>query len=464
MTASTARQAAITAFDSGAFARTLASLVAYPTESQNPARSDMLRAYLTDAIGPLLEAAGFSLSLHDNPVKGGGPFLVAQRLEEGAALTVLSYGHGDVVGGMIGEWADDHAPFDLAETETRLYGRGTADNKGQHLINLMALEAASAARGGKLGYNVKILIEMSEEIGSLGLREFAMANRELLSADILIGSDGPRVAPDMPTVVLGTRGAMNFALSVKLRQEAHHSGNWGGFIADPAVILAHAIAAISTCEGVIQVPEWRPASLDPAQRKALEGCPFDAGDGPDRPDDGWGEPGLSLWEKAALWSSFAVLAIEHGTPQNPVNAVQPMARAHCGLRFTSGIDQDDILPALRRFLDARGFDMVTIETEPDSVDFPATTGNPDSDWVRWVSASLERSLGKPVQVLPSLGGSLPNDVFTTVLGLETLWLPHSYNSCGQHAPDEHLLKSVTREALSLMAGLWWDLGDKAQSG
>jgi hypothetical protein len=64
-------------------------------------------------------------------------------------------------------------------------------------------------------------------------------------------------------------------------------------------------------------------------------------------------------------------------------------------------------------------------------------------------------------LLPNLGGSLPNDVFADILGLPTVWVPHSYPACSQHAPDEHLLVPVVREALQLMAGLFWDLGEQA---
>ena len=66
--------------------------------------------------------------------------------------------------------------------------------------------------------------------------------------------------------------------------------------------------------------------------------------------------------------------------------------------------------------------------------------------------------GKAVAVLPNLGGSLPNDVFSEVLGLPTIWVPHSYAACSQHAPNEHILEPVSREALQLMTGLFWDLG------
>jgi hypothetical protein len=53
---------------------------------------------------------------------------------------------------------------------------------------------------------------------------------------------------------------------------------------------------------------------------------------------------------------------------------------------------------------------------------------------------------------------LPNDVFADLLGLPTIWVPHSYAGCSQHAPNEHILESISQSALRLMTGLWWDLG------
>ena len=75
------------------------------------------------------------------------------------------------------------------------------------------------------------------------------------------------------------------------------------------------------------------------------------------------------------------------------------------------------------------------------------------------SPSLERTTGHAPTILPNLGGSLPNDIFVDVLGLRTIWIPHSYAGCSQHAPDEHLLAPIAREGLGAMAGLFWDLGE-----
>ena len=133
------------------------------------------------------------------------------------------------------------------------------------------------------------------------------------------------------------------------------------------------------------------------------------------------------------------------------------------MRFVVGTDPDDIVPALRRHLDRHGFGEVKVESAADA-EFKATRLDPDNSWVRWAARSLHDTTGKKPALLPNLGGSLPNEEFVDVLGLPTIWIPHSYAGCSQHAPDEHALKSTTREALGIMAGLWWDLGETGVPG
>ena len=91
--------------------------------------------------------------------------------------------------------------------------------------------------------------------------------------------------------------------------------------------------------------------------------------------------------------------------------------------------------------------------------FAASRTDISSPWVQWVADSIRRTTDKQPAVLPNFGGSLPNDVFSDVLGLPTIWVPHSYPGCSQHAPDEHILRSVTAEALDIMTGVFWDLGE-----
>jgi len=448
-------------FDSKAFHADLARRVAIPTESQNPDRGGELNGYLAHELSPSLEKLGFTCQVYESPV-GKSPFLIAARIEGEELPTVMSYGHGDVIRGLDAQWRAGLSPWKLQEEGERIYGRGTADNKGQHTINLGALDSVISTKG-KLGFNIRLLIETGEEIGSPGLDAFCKLHREELKADVFIASDGPRLKPDRPTLFLGSRGVMNFDLTVDLRAGAHHSGNWGGLIADPGIILTQAIATITDARGTIKVPEWRPGKIPDSVREALKDCEPGGGGGgkendvPDVDID-WGEPGLTPAERVFGWSSFSILAMKVGNPEFPVNAIAGKAWARGHLRFVVGIDPHDVIPALQRHLAREGFSQVVVTAARDEI-MHATRLDPGNRWVKWAVDSIRRTTGKTPAILPNLGGSLPNEVFADTLGLPTIWIPHSYSACSQHAPNEHLLAPVAREGLAIMAGIFWDLGE-----
>ncbi len=455
----TDRDAAIVAasawFDRGAMQDDLRRRVARRTESQNPESRDELAGYLSHEIGPAVEQMGFTWSVWTNPVAGAPPMLFAERHEGDGLPTVLSYGHGDVVAGYDGQWTAGRSPWELSIAGDRWYGRGTADNKGQHTINLAALARVLQIRG-RLGFNAKLLLEMGEEVGSPGLRQVCQTRADTLAADLLLASDGPRLASERPTIFLGSRGVQNFDLVVDLREGGHHSGNWGGLLANPGTILAAAIASIVDARGRILVAALRPAPIPESVRRAL--AEIEPGE-PGGPviDTDWGEPGLSPAERVFGWNTVEVLAFRAGNPDRPVNAIPPRASAHMQIRFVVGSDWRTFLPAIRAHLDANGFGRVDVR-QSDTEPMAATRLDPDHPWVRFASESIAKTTGSAPAILPNLGGSLPNDCFAEVLGLPTIWVPHSYPACSQHAPDEHLLAGVAREGLQIMTGLFWDLG------
>ena len=449
--------AARTHFDSGAFFADLARRVACRTESQDPASGPALASYLADEIGPALAALGFTFAVHPNPEPAFGPLLIGERHESDGLPTVLIYGHGDVIRGQEKSWTRGAGPWQLAADGERLYGRGTADNKGQHSINLAALGAVLAVRG-RLGFNVKWLLETGEETGSPGLAAFCTAQRAALAADVLIASDGPRFSRDRPTIFLGSRGVANFSLSLALREGAHHSGNWGGLLRNPGTVLANAIACLVDGRGRILVPALRPPPIPANVRAALAGLEFGGDSGDPAIDREWGDPELTPAERVIAGNTLEVLAYRTGNADHPINAIPPSAIAHMHMRFVVGTDVSRLRDVVRAHLAQQGYADVEVG-EP--VVMHATRLDPDNAWVAFAHDSIERTTGQPPVLLPNLGGSLPNDVFADILGLPTVWVPHSYAACSQHAPDEHLLAPVAREALAIMAGLWWDLGEPA---
>src|ERR1700744_2290277 len=416
---------------SGEFLSELDRRVAYQTESQNPEKRDALAAYLTDDLQPAFAKMDFATRLIESPVKKG-PYLLAEYQENASAPTVLVYGHGDVVDGMVGEWRGNLGPSRPPPLWNRAFCRGEP------------------------GFNVKFIIEPGEEIGSPDLPQVCESLRDELKADLLLASDGPRLSAERPTLFLGCRGGIRVHLDVVLRQGGHHSGNWGGVLANPATILANAIASLVDSHGRLQLEALKPPRLSNQIRAAL--ADVEVKPPADEPalSENWGEDGLSAAERLYAWNTLEVLAMSSGNIDKPANAIPGRASAVLQLRFVVGTKVDNIADVIRAHLHARGFSMVEVEA---TQRFIASRTDLDSPWINWTAESIRKTTGKPPAVLPNFGGSLPNDVFTDILKLPTMWGPHSYPGCSQHAPDEHILLPVTEEALGIMAGLFWDLGD-----
>ena len=443
--------------DSGTFGRDLGTLVSYPTVSTTKQGRIALKSYLDEIIEPKLISLGCTVDRYDSWRGGLNSFVVGTRHESPDLPTVLCYGHADVVDGQEGEWSHGRSPWSLVEEGDRWYGRGSADNKGQHWINLVAFELLLKHQGN-LGFNLVFLLEGAEEIGSPDLADFALEYQDALKADVFIGSDGPRLAARTPTIFLGARGGTGFELSANLREGSYHSGNWGGLLRNPATTLAAAVESLVDGHGRIKLPALLPTCVPESVTKALTALDVAVNPGDPASDPSWGDQSLSPAERLYAWNTLEVLAFGSGNIEHPVNAIPGVARAALQLRFVPGTDTAGLESAVRNHLDAAGFSMVDIIM---GTSFPASRLDPDNPWVAWAASSLAASTGQEPAILPNIGGSLPSFVFADILGLPTLWVPHSHPGCQQHAPDEHLLVSVAREGLAAACGLFHDLGDSS---
>src|SRR5215217_3183873 len=330
--------------NSGAFLAELDRRVGYRTESQNPGSGAALRAYLVDDLQPAFAALDFSTRLIESP-SGKGPYLLADYREDASLPTVLTYGHGDVVDGMAGEWRDNLDPWKTTTKGERVYGRGTADNKGQHSINLAALRAVRETRGGKLGFNAKFIVETAEEIGSPDLRQVCLSLRDELKADLFLAPDGPRLAADRPTIFLGCRGGLRIHLDVNLREGGNHSGNWGGVLGNPATILAAAIATLVDGQGRLLLEELKPPRLSNQIRATLADVNIEPMADEPSLSENWGEQGMSAAERLYAWNTLEVLALSAGNIEAPANAIPGRARAVLQLRFVVGTKIDAAVDA-----------------------------------------------------------------------------------------------------------------------
>jgi acetylornithine deacetylase/succinyl-diaminopimelate desuccinylase-like protein len=158
-------------------------------------------------------------------------------------------------------------------------------------------------------------------------------------------------------------------------------------------------------------------------------------------------------ERLVAGNTLEVLSLAAGNPDTRVNAIPGTAHAYCHLRFAPGTQIAGMTAAVRAHLDQHGLTIVSVEPGPV---MGASRTDLDNPWVQFTLQSLQRTEATPPVPLPNLGGSLPNDVFT---GSPPSGSRTPTPACAQHAPDEHLLAPFARQALRLMTGLFWDLGD-----
>jgi acetylornithine deacetylase/succinyl-diaminopimelate desuccinylase-like protein len=171
-----------------------------------------------------------------------------------------------------------------------------------------------------------------------------------------------------------------------------------------------------------------------------------------------GEPGLSKAERIFAWTSAVVLAGITGIPDAPANAVQSEARLRMQVRHTVDVDGAGIVPALRRHLAAHGHTHVEVIPVKEREMFAASRTDPEHPWIRAMAESLLRTTGRSPNLVPNSSGGNPSAIFAEELGVPVAWVPNGHAGSNQHAPDEHALEPLLREGLTIMAGLWWDIG------
>jgi acetylornithine deacetylase/succinyl-diaminopimelate desuccinylase-like protein len=382
-----------------------------------------------------LDAAGIEPAIMET---GGSPVVFGAGPSRPDRLTVLIYGHYDVQPpDPLDAW--ETPPFEPTLKDGRLYGRGTADNKGQHLAQILAMEGLRAAHG-ELPCNVKVLLDGEEELGSPNLPAFVERHRDLLDADLAIWSDGPVHESGRWCVVFGVRGIVTFELRAHGANRPLHSGNWGGVAPNPLWTLIHLLASMKDPSNRITVEGFydqvRP--LEPLEAEALERMPLDlpgvlASLGLDRLD----EPAdRGFYERLVAWPTFTVNGLHGGYGGPGTQTILPnQAVAKCDVRLVPDQTAADVLAKLRAHVarHAPGVELIaggSMEPSRTPIDSPFTEP---------IRRGLAAALGEEPLLVPPLGGSLPAYVFTSILGLPTFGVPLANPDQTNHAPNENLV-------------------------
>lgn len=402
-----------------------------------PTISRQVTAAMVDEVRAFWRDAGLMLE----PIlpEGGSatPALYGQIPGPRGARTVLLYGHYDVQPtGEVARWRwDDVAcqPFsptyfvdgrvvdprtldDAALATVVMVARGGADNKGQHLANILG--ALDAARAGTLAWTVTIVLDGEEEHGSPNLGAIARAHRERLAADVLIASDGP-MQKNRPTMVMGVRGLLGVELTAENGQRASvHSGNYGNIVPNPVLPLARLIEDI---EGRVHAYAAGHVAF---QREATEA--------------------FAKWEDKAVWKPYLrpTVNVNHfmsdgASPELRRTIIPRSAGARLDIRLTPDTAPEPIEAIVRAAVDEHQGRTTGIRFTAKLAGQPASYTASSRPEFGWLLRLLEEVHDAEPVALPTLGGTLPAWVFTEELRIPSFWIPSANSDNQQHDVNEH---------------------------
>jgi acetylornithine deacetylase/succinyl-diaminopimelate desuccinylase-like protein len=370
---------------------------------------------------------------------GGNPIVYGDWLRAGPdAPTVVVYGHYDVQPvDPLDLW--DSPPFTPVVKGGRILARGAADDKGQIMIHLAALDALVAVRHGA-PVNLKYVFEGEEESGSVHLDGWLEANRERLRANLAVISDTGFFDGNRPAITIGLRGISSFQLDVLGPGGDLHSGQFGGTIENPIFALAAILAQLKGADGRVRVPGFYDDVLPLSEQDhaAFAALPFD--EAAYLAETGspmlHGEPDFSTLERRGGRPTLEINGIWGGFQgEGPKTVLPAKAGAKISCRLVANQDHLEIADILQKHLKQIAPPYVTVETKRLHGGHGALI-DVTSKYMQAAARVLEEVFGNP-PVYEREGGSIPVvATFKTELGIDSVMLGYGLPDDNLHSPDE----------------------------
>lgn len=387
-------------------------------------------------VGTMLEKRGFKVEILPT---AGAPVVLAERKGK-SDKTLLFYNHYDVQPAEpLGLW--DTPPFEPAQRDGKLYGRGVSDDKGHITSRLHALDAFLELHG-ELPCNVKFIIEGEEETGSLHLPAFITANKEKLSADACIWEFGGVDQREVPMQYLGLRGICYVQLSVETANIDVHSGVGGSIFPNAAWRLVWALNTLKGPDEKIRIPGWYDNITMPSarDRELIDAQPDSAEEYKTQYGVKSFLKGLTGGTDLAIAEVFeptcTICGLTSGYQGAGSKTVLPArASAKVDFRIVEGQTIERCLTLLRQHLNDQGFEDIQIEFMGGG---PAAKTDPDHPFIKLVVDTAEQVFESKMELIPMVGGSGPNYPFVHELKLPVATAGLGYPDTRAHAPNENI--------------------------
>jgi acetylornithine deacetylase/succinyl-diaminopimelate desuccinylase-like protein len=425
-----------------------------------------------DTLVDSLKQRGAQARLLTDPGSPATPPVVYGEIKSpGATHTILFYAHYDGQPVTPSEWKVTPPFTPLVREvsgEARVYARGAGDDKAAIFAQLTALDALRGAHI-PLRANIRFLWDGEEEAGSPHLEAILSAHRDLVQGDLLLVCDGPVDQGGKQTVVFGARGDAHVEITLYGPSHGLHSGIYGNWAPNPAMMLAQLLAGMKDDSGRVLISHFYDgiAPLSSLEKQALARAPVN-----DRMlmdafalghTEGDGEHLLSLINQPSL----NINGISSGqVGAHAANVIPPTAIADIDLRLVVGLDWQQQQQRVVEYIRSKGY-FVT-DAEPtremlvsharvarvvlDQASYNAIRTPMDLPIAQEVIKAVESAHGTVV-LLPTMGGSVPLGAMERSTGAHAITVPIANYDDNQHAADENLRLNNLWNGIETMAAL-----------
>ena len=402
---------------------------------------------------------------------GSNPVIFGEIKTPGARHTIVFYAHYDGQPVTPSEWATK-TPFTpvtkMVKGEPRIYARSASDDKAAILAQLTALDALQAAHI-PFKVNLRFVWEGEEEAGSTNLGAVLEKYRDQLGGDAWLICDGPVDQSGRQSVVFGARGVTHLAITLYGPNRELHSGHYGNWAPNPAMMLAQLLGSMEDANGHVLVPHYYDGitPLTPLEKQAIAEAPrneeklmHELGLGH---ANGGGKPLVELLNEPTLnIDGFASARTE----AKANNVVPSTATADLDLRLVKGLDWKKQQQRVVDYIASQGYfitnappDKTTLLAHPkvafvqlDTVGYNAVRTPMDLPIAKDVIAAVESARG-PVVKLPTMGGSVPLEVIEHALGTHTITVPIANYDNNQHSFNENIRLQNLWDGIETMSAL-----------
>ena len=452
--------------------------LSFPNDANYPDDILNMVVWMEDAFG----ARGFSTQRISTE---GSPLLLAERHVSDAAKTVLVYLQSDgqpvdpaawfqedpytpVLKERNNDGQFERIPWDLLtnsfDPEWRVFARSASDSKGPMTQFLVAIELLDDA-GFEADYNLKVIIDTEEEMGSPNLPDAVTENRDLLAADMLLIFDGPPHPSNEPTVGFGARGIVTVTLVTHGPKMPQHSGHYGNFVPNPAFHLSRILSSMKSANGRVTIPGFYDGvSIDEPTRAILEAVPDDE-------EKILADMGLikadavaPTLQEAIQYPSLNIRGMSSGWVGKESRTIVPStATAEIDIRLVKESDYRYLLDLVRSHIVDMGYHVIDhIPTEEERLanadivtfthvfSYNAYRSDMDAAAGRMARGGMRHLYGKEPILIRTSGGSVPISPFVETLGVPAAKVPTVNIDNNQHSPNENIRLGSFIEGIAIL--------------